>query len=131
MKNLELYVLKNFNTTDTILITDPEIFRATSYYLKNYGVYSFGALDTNDSKNTSIVHYSKYWHYAKLSNKTHIFSLPIGINNIVVYNNNRPITIKMKNVEKRELVGNQMVYLIKVGKSEKLILSKGLISPYD
>jgi len=131
MKNLELYVLKNFNTTDTILITDPEIFRATSYYLKNYGVYSFGALDTNDSKHTSIVHYSKYWHYAKLSNKTHIFSLPTGINNIVVYNNNRPITIKMKNVEKRELVGNQMVYLIKVGKSEKLILSKGLISPYD
>jgi hypothetical protein len=37
----------------------------------------------------------------------------------------------MKNVEKRELVGNQMVYLIKVGKSEKLKLSKGLISPYD
>lgn len=135
--NERMDVLKNYITakylpTQTIVITDPEVFRATSYHLKNYKVYSFGALDTNNFPHANIVHTSFNWHYLKTTEAVHEFTVPSGIRYILFYNNNKPMVFKKLDVvAPLLLVGNQQVYVLKVKEKETLRFSIGQISTSD
>lgn len=131
MSSLQEFVYKKYKPDETIIIVDPEIFRAVSYQLKSFKVYSFGAIDTNDKPHTDIVHSSLNWHYVKTINEVHKFVIPRGVKYVLFYNNNKKLVFGKLDAKELFLHGNQQVYELHVHEKEVLNFSKGQISALD
>jgi len=123
MKSISDFINAKFSSENTIVIADPEIFRQSSYYLMNFNVFAYGALDTSLNPHRDIVHHSYLGHYKLSYDKTHKLVIPPKVTEIILINNNREVNLPKSSFKKHILEGNAVIYSIRVLAGEKYLLS--------
>ena len=123
MKSISEFINTKFSKENTIVITDPEIFRQSSYYLMDFNVFAYGALDTSLPPHKDIVHRSYGGHYTLRYDKSHELAISSKVTEIVLINNNKEIRLLKGRVKKHILEGNAVIYSIRVLAGEKYLLS--------
>ena len=106
--------VKTFNPKETIVITDPEIFRPVMYYLINYYVYAYSSLDTTSPSSYDSVHFGYLWHYKYWLDKQHTLTVPESTRYIIVISNNRPYSFVGVRYKKVTLTSNALLYILSV-----------------
>lgn len=106
--------VRKFQTQNTIIIVDSEIFRPLTYYLTEYKIYAFSALDSVVKSYPKYVHLGYQWQYKGKSVDTANFEIPKDVRTIVVIPNNREFLIVGADYETIKLEGNALVYKISI-----------------
>lgn len=125
LNELVSFIIINYSSEKTIVIVDPELFRQTTYYLKDFNVFSYGALDSSSLPHINVVHHGKSWNYDRNIDSSHVLDIPNGIENVVLLFNNRFLSIEAKQKSELLVKGNAKIYEINVVKGDKFLLSKG------
>lgn len=125
------FITNQYDSDNTIILVDPEIFRPITFYLKKYRVYAYGSLDTNISPHIDSVHFGYNWKYQFSEDKTHTLSIPQGVMNVVCITNNKHYVFQADNVRTLRLNGNAFIYSFNTKPYSRYALSVHTIKQID
>lgn len=121
------YINKNFNSKSTLLIATPTLWRPIMYHFKNYLIYEFDALATDNPDFKNIRRDAINWKYQQYYVSKYEFIIPDKINTVVVLDDE--INFKYSNINKVDIniiKGSRITYF-KVKPHDKFSYNLGFI----
>lgn len=115
--------VEKFDNQNTIVIVDSEIFRPVSYYLTEYRVYAFSALDSVVQSNPKYIHFSYRWLYKGESDEKEVFEIPQNTKTVILIPNNRDFSIDGARYKKVRLSGNVLIDEIAISNQDLIRFS--------
>lgn len=122
------FIKKNFSPKTTLVIATPTLWRPIMYYLKDYLIYEFDGLVTNDPKLMYIRRDSKNWEYNFYLDKELKFTVPKNINTIILFDDESINWFLNKNGMSYELGYSSKIYAISCKPGDKFVYGLGFFN---
>lgn len=114
------YIKKNYNPSDTLIITTSTLWSPYMYHLKEYHQYSIEALFVTNPKFINQRRDSYRWNVNEYNRKEKYFIVPSGIRHLILVDDEFVIDLHNLLGQKRYLLGNSYIIDIPVAGGEKI-----------
>lgn len=115
------YVLRNFDSQNTLLVSTEAAWRPYSYYLKNYQIVVLFALDNKEAPYIYGKIVGQNWNLKRSIAKDFSLKIPNNISHVILMDTPMNNWIEGKNVKVINLSGNARITIVPVKKNSTMI----------
>ena len=118
------FVINNYSSRDTIILTTPTLWRPYMYYLKEYRLYEIDALATTDKDFIHTRRDGFQWMKKEYQDSKHLFTIPKSIHYAILLDDENIFDIRNVKAKRYDLDGGSLIYVIPVHEGD--VFSYGL-----